>query len=201
LGGVNSLLWLSERGEEPVAHRFHRASAAEFDLAAQELEMVGQQALPRLVVQPGRELRRADDVGEHDGPERVAGSRSARPGEELLDLADQHLRIAQPGHGVLAGDGCGSRVRDRGGGRPTALPLAAVSMRTRAETSSGWAAANSAEVRAASPPPTSAGRVTPHASITAARSPMYWASEGGRLAESDAPVPRRSKIATRANLP
>jgi hypothetical protein len=81
--------------------------------------VVLQQIAPAPVTEALGVLGRSDDVGEQDGgeaPVEVGGP--ARPGEELLDLVEHRVGIAEVRERVFAGQLDVLRVRDPAGRGP-----------------------------------------------------------------------------------
>ena len=93
-----------ERGEEAVADDLDLVPAEALELAPDDPVVVRQQALPAAVAELGRQLRRADDVGEQDGREHAARlGRRPNAGHEVLDLGDDRVLVAGPDQVVGAG--------------------------------------------------------------------------------------------------
>ena len=93
-----------EGGEHAVAGAADRAPAVDGDLLVDDAVVAGDQVVPAPVAEPRRVLGRADDVGEHDrrqDPVRIADA--ARAGDELLDLVEQRVRVADEVDVVVAG--------------------------------------------------------------------------------------------------
>src|SRR3954451_20389741 len=94
-----------EGGQERVADGLDLAPAVALDLAPDRVVVGGEQVAPAAVAQARGMPGRVDDVGEqhgHEPPLQPAGGVAAA-GEELLDLAEQRLGVAEHRQAVLAG--------------------------------------------------------------------------------------------------
>ena len=85
-----------EGGQEPVSGRIDLPTTKSGQLFADERMVPFEQVPPGSIADRARVLRRADDVGEHDGGEHaiVVGGRT-NPGHELLNLVEDRIRIAE----------------------------------------------------------------------------------------------------------
>src|ERR1700753_23847 len=86
-----------EGGEEAVAHRLDLATAVDGELAANDGVVALDEVAPGAVGQSCRGLGRADDVSGEDGGEGALGLvRPAGADQELLDLIEQRVLVADP---------------------------------------------------------------------------------------------------------
>lgn len=103
-----------ERRQEPVAGRVNLPSPEALDLSPHPGVEALEELAPAPIAEGGRALRRAHDVHEEHGRQHaVRLGRVARADEELLDLPEHGLGVAEPGQMVLAGElnvACGGNV-------------------------------------------------------------------------------------------
>lgn len=111
-----------EGGEEAVAGPLHLAAAVEAELAADDRVMALEQLAPVAIAELRGAGGRADDVGERHGREHaVVLARRPGPGEELLDLVDDRVGVAEHRQVVGALELHQPRVRDPLGHVPGSL--------------------------------------------------------------------------------
>src|ERR671919_2025024 len=92
-----------ERREEPVARGLDLTSAPPVELASDGLVVAVDELLPRAVTDLGGACGPPGDVGEQHRREHAVGfGPSAGPGEEVLDLVRDRVRVAGPHQGVLS---------------------------------------------------------------------------------------------------
>ena len=93
-----------EEREEAVARRPHLAAAEARELIADPSVMRLEHIRPRRVPELPRPLGGPHDVGEqHRRQHSVGLGPGSDPGQELLDLAQDRVRVADPGEVVIAG--------------------------------------------------------------------------------------------------
>jgi hypothetical protein len=102
-----------EGGEHAVARGLHDAPALRLDRAVRERVVALEQVAPGAVAELTGAPRGVDDVGEEHRGERALGGRClplAR--EELLDLVEDRVEVAEPEGVVLARQDLQLRTRD-----------------------------------------------------------------------------------------
>ena len=93
-----------ERGQKPSPMTLTSVPPKRVELVPDDPVVVRQQPLPSAVSQFGRQLRRPDDVGEHQGREHPAWiEHRSNARYEILDLCDDRVLIACPDEVVGAG--------------------------------------------------------------------------------------------------
>src|SRR6266545_7499610 len=92
-----------ERRKKSVTRRLLLTAAETNKLLAHQRVVLLEEALPSLIADAGRELGRADDIGEHDR-RKHAVDRTRRPdsGEKLLHLIQKRILIADPGQMIVS---------------------------------------------------------------------------------------------------
>ena len=132
-----------EDDQEAVADRLDLAPVEAVDLVADRGVVRGQEVGPLGVAELRCAVGRADDVGEEDGQQRAVGRPPPHAGQELLDLGDQRVGVADARHVVdaveldeaRAGDALGERARvarRRSSGRRCGAGSASARARRRA---------------------------------------------------------------------
>jgi len=95
LGATDGARGTVEGGEEPVAGGVDLLSPEPLELSAYRGVVALDHVAPRTVSERGSPFGGADDVGEHHGGEHTVGCRRfANSGQELLDLVEECVAVA-----------------------------------------------------------------------------------------------------------
>src|SRR5439155_22834742 len=94
-----------ESREETIAGGVHFVAAKTRQLLAHEGMVAGEPYAPGAVAEPRRGLGRTDDVGEQHGSEHAIDvGNGPHAGQELLDLIENGILVADPGQMIGAGE-------------------------------------------------------------------------------------------------
>jgi hypothetical protein len=94
-----------ERGEEAVPRRAELSASEPAQLTTDEYVVLFEEVTPTTVAEIHGQLCRPDDVGEEDGREHPVERRMrSHAGQELLDLVEDGVLVAEPGQVVGTGE-------------------------------------------------------------------------------------------------
>ena len=106
-----------EGGEDAVAGGLDQRALERCHERGHRPVVLVEQVAPAAVADPGGELGRADDVGEQHGGQHPVDLDGVHAGQELLDLGDDGVGVAEVEEVVVAGQLDESGARESGAAR------------------------------------------------------------------------------------